>query len=483
MMADKKNDKKTVPLDPKRARPKKRPPVPKGQKAPVTQFPQGGRPRSRASNVELEYMSDASAALLLKSPKGGRMLVIISLVAILIGIIWASWAEIDEITRGDGKVVPSSRLQVVQNLEGGILEQLQVREGDLVQKGQILMTLDDTSFNSSFKESEVEYYSAIAAVARLKAQVEDSELVFPKEVSEFLDIQHRELKLFNSQRRGLETELDIVGEKVRQSEQEVRAMETRRDHLKRSYELGMKELSMTRPLAVKGVVSEVEMIQLEQRVNDLLSELNEAELSLPRLRSTLQEQKGREREVVVKFKEESQEELRDLEIKLAQLGESRKSLEDQVARREVRAPLAGIVKKIYVTTVGGVVQPGMDLIEIVPVEEALLVEARINPKDVAFIQVGDLAIVKLTAYDFAIYGGLEGVVSHISADTITDDQGESFYQVRIRTSENHLGTPEKPLEIIPGMHAQVDIVTGKKTILSYLLKPILKARDNALTER
>ncbi|MTI15316.1 HlyD family type I secretion periplasmic adaptor subunit [Sansalvadorimonas verongulae] len=482
-MADKKSDKKTIPLDPKRGRKKVRPPIPKGQKAPVAQFPKGGRPPRKASAVELEYMSDASAAMLLKSPKGGRLLIFICLFALIAALMWAAWAEVDEITRGAGKVVPSSRLQVVQNLEGGILEKLMVREGQRVEKGQVLMMLDDTSFNSTFQESEIEYLSVLASIARLRALAEDRELVFPEEVSEYPKVQRRELKLYNSRRAGLEAETDVAKEKVRQSEQEMRAMETRRDHLQRSYDLGMKELSMTRPLAQKGVVSEVEMIQLEQRVNDLLSELNEAELTLPRLQSTLQEQKGRVREVAIKFREEAQEELRDQEVKLAQLSESRKSLEDQVARREVQAPLAGIVKKIHVTTVGGVVQPGMDLIEIVPVEEALLVEAKINPKDVAFLQIGDEAIVKLTAYDFAIYGGLEGVVDHISADTIVDEEGESFYQVLIRTNSSHLGTEEKPLEIIPGMHAQVDIVTGKKTILSYLLKPILKARDNALTER
>ncbi len=482
-MTDKKNDKKTVPLDPKRGRKKPRPPTPQGHKAPVSKFPAGGRKNYKASNVEMEYMSDASAAMLLKSPKGGRMLILLSFIAIAMAVVWASWAEIDEITRGDGKVVPTSRLQVVQNLEGGILDKLLVREGDRVDQGQPLMMLDDTSFNSTLKESEIEYLSAVASIARLQAQSEDRELVFPEAVEDYPDVQRRERKLYNSSLSAMESETNILKEKVRQSEQELRAMESQRGHLRRSYELGMKELSMTRPLALKGVVSEVEMIQLEQRVNDLLAELNEAELTLPRLQSTLQEQKGRLQEASVRFRNEAQEELRNQEVELAQLNESRKSLKDQVARREVRAPLSGIVKKIYVTTVGGVVQPGMDLIEIVPVEEALLVEARIHPKDVAFLSVGDQAIVKLTAYDFSIYGGLEGDVIHISADTITDEKGESFYQVRIRTKNHYLGTEEKPLEVIPGMHAQVDIVTGRKTILSYFLKPLLKARDNALTER
>ncbi len=483
-MADDKNqENKTIPLDPSRSRKRARTPLPEGQKAPVTPFPRGGREGMRASAIELDYMSDTSAALLLKSPRGGRLMIFFCLLALSAAIFWAGWAQVDEITRGDGRVVPSSRLQVVQNLEGGILEKLLVREGDRVEQGQVLITLDDTSFNSSFKESEVEYYSLLAAIARLRAQSDETELLFPPAIDGYADIQRREMKLYNQQRESLETELEIVGERVRQSEQEVKALETRRNHLRRSFDLGMRELTMTRPLALNGIVSEVELLQLEQRVNDLLSELDEAELNLPRLNSTLQEQKSREREVALKFREESQEELRDLEVKLAQLNETRKSLQDQVDRREVRAPLSGIIKKTYVTTVGGVVQPGMDLIEIVPIEDTLLVEAKINPKDVAFLRPGDRAIVKLTAYDFAIYGGLEGEVQHISADTITDEDGLSFYQVRILTDKNHLGTAQNPLEIIPGMHAQVDILTGKKTILSYLLKPILKARDNALTER
>ncbi len=479
------SDKKTVPLDPKRGKKKQRPPIPKGQKAPVAQFPKGGkksRPKT-VSKIDLEYMSDASAAMLLKSPSGGRLLVLLSIMAIVIAILWASWAEVDEITRGSGTVVPSSRLQVVQNLEGGILEALLVKEGQLVEKGQPLMRLDDISFNSTFQESEVEYFSVLATISRLKAETEEKRLTFPDSVRQYTDLISRERDVYNSRIEGLEAELDILKERIRQSEQELRAMETRRDHLQRSYDLGMKELDITRPLALKGVVSEVELIQLEQRVNDLLSELNEAELSLPRLQSTLQEQRGRVRETQLNFREEALEELRDQEVKLAQLSQSRKSLEDQVSRREVRSPLPGIVKKIHVTTIGGVVQPGMDLIEIVPVEEALLVEAKINPKDVAFLNIGDRAVVKLSAYDFSIYGGLEGKVDHISADTITDDQGESSYIVRIKTDRNHLGTEDKPLEIIPGMHAQVDIVTGKKTIMSYLLKPVLKARHNALTER
>ena len=373
------SDKKPVPLDPKRARKKARPPLEKGKKASISHFPKGGR-KAKPSAADLEYMSDASAAVLLKSPKGGRVLVLFCLLAIISALFWASWAQVDEITRGSGKIVPSSRLQVVQNLEGGILKKLMVKEGDTVEKNQPLMLLDDIKFNSSFQEKEVEYFSLRAAIARLKAEVNARPLVFPKDIQEYTDLLRRERELYDSRQSGLKAEINIVKEKVSQSEQELRAMDTRRGHLQRSYDLGLKELNMTKPLAKDGVVSQVELIQLEQRINELLSELNEAQLTLPRLESTLQEQRGRVREVQLKFREESLNELRDNEVKLARLNETRKSLEDQVSRREIRAPLAGIVKKIHVTTQGGVVQPGMSLIEIVPIEEVLLVEVKINPE-------------------------------------------------------------------------------------------------------
>lgn len=441
------------------------------------------KPKVCRDSADLQFMADIHAAQLQDAPMGARALLWIGLVAVFAVLIWMGWAQLDEITRGNGKVVPSSRLQVVQNLEGGILDAIYVSEGDQVEVGQTLMHLDEIRFSSSLQEAEVEYYSILATIARLRAEAEQRTLIFPRALDRFPASRDREQALYRSRRQSLETNLTIVKEQTEQQEQALRALRSRRAHLQRSYELSRKELELTRPMAEKGVISEVELLQLEQKVNDLLAELRNAELDMPRLTSTLEENRARERDVLLDFQAQARETLRENEIRLARMTESRKSLRDQVTRRQVKSPVKGVIKKIHVNTIGGVVQPGMDLVEIVPLQDHLLVETMVAPKDIAFLRVGLKAVVKLTAYDFAIYGGLQGKVDHISADTITNEQGESFYLVRIRTGRNWLGTAEKPLHIISGMVASVDIITGKKTVLDYLLKPVLRAKANALTER
>ena len=363
------------------------------------------------------------------------------------------------------------------------MEELFVQEGQLVQEGQPLVQLDDTRFKSTFRESAVEYYSDLAKAARLKAELSGKPLKFPPELGDYQDYVNREIEIFERRNAGLKAELDISNRQATQAKHELASSEAQLEFLTTSLELGQEELELTTPLAEQGVVSHVEMLQLKQRVNELASEQKLTELSIPKLHAAYQETLARKRELTIKFREEVVQELKDVEVRLDQLSETQTSLEDQVVRTLVRSPVEGIVKKINLKTIGGVVQPGMDLMEIVPVEDSLLIEAQIAPKDIGFLRDGMKTVVKLTAYDFAIYGGLDGIVEHISADTIKDEKGESFYIVRIRTNENHLGTEEKQLEIIPGMKANVDIITGEKTLMEYLMKPILKARQNALTER
>ncbi|WP_230425680.1 HlyD family type I secretion periplasmic adaptor subunit [Spartinivicinus ruber] len=455
----------------------------KGSKERIKEVAFKAKVADNMPSYDLDYMSDTSAAMMLKTPKGSRVLLFAVLSVVIVLLIWAAWADVDEVTRGEGKVIPSTHLQVVQNLEGGILKELYVAEGDMVKKGQSLMQLDDTRFASSFRESEVEYFSLLASIARLKSEINDTPLVFPKELDKFPEYKKREREIFKSRQQSKESELSIVKEQVEQVQQDLKSTQAQKRRLERSRRLLKREYEMTKPLARQGVVSEVEMIQLEQRLNDLEGELETTGLAIPKLESSYKETQQQEQEVRLEFKEKAVSELKEAEVKIAQLVESRSSIEDQVQRTSVRSPVAGIVKKINITTIGGVVQPGMNLIEIVPLEDTLLVEAKIRPKDIAFIRLGLKAVVKFTAYDFAIYGGLDGIVEHISADTIQDEEDESYYLVRIRTEESNLGSKDKPLPIIPGMLAGVDIITGKKTVLDYLLKPILRAKQNALTER
>ena len=324
------------------------------------------------------------------------------LLAFFSAVIWASFSRLDEITRGSGKVIPSSRLQVVQNLEGGILEKLFVHEGELVEAGQPLLQLDDTRFRSTFRESAVEYYSELAKAARLKAELSGKDIQFPAELQDYQDYINRELSIFEKRKAGLRAELDIASRQASQAKHELAASEAQLEFLTTSLELGEEELSLTEPLAKQGVVSQVEMIQLKQRVNELASEQKMTELNIPKLKSAYEEALARKRELTAKFREEVVQELRETEVKLDQISESHTNLEDQVDRTLVRSPVEGIIKKININTVGGVIQPGMDLMEIVPVEDTLLIKAEINPKDIGFLREGMRAVVKLTAYDFAI---------------------------------------------------------------------------------
>ena len=253
--------------------------------------------------------------------------------------------------------------------------------------------------------------------------------------------------------------------------------------MSRSVDLAAQELSMNRPLAKEGIVPQVELIKLERQVNEMSGELENTRLLLPKQNSLLKEAILKRIDVALKFRVDSQKELEEKRSKLAQVTEGQVGLKDRVARTSVVSPVKGTIKTIKVNTVGGVVQPGMDLVEVVPLEDTLLVEAKVLPKDIAFLRPGLPAIVKITAYDFAIYGGLKGTLEHISADTIQDDKGNAFYLVRVRTEKSYLGDSKKPLPIIPGMMANVDIITGKKSVLDYLLKPILRARYTALHER
>lgn len=360
-----------------------------------------------------------------------------SIVFIFVAIIWSYYARLDEVTTGEGKVIPSSEIQVIQNLEGGIVQNIFVKEGQIVQKGQVLMQIDNTRFMSSYAEAEKKMDSLQLEIIRINAEINQDKPVFPEELKKsYPNLVKDQQSLYDSKMREL-------------------------TQLVKSLELAQKELDMTRPLLKNGSVSEVEVIRLDRTVNEI---------------------KG----TIDKFKSEELDKLNKARGELFSLTEANKADKDRLTRTTVRSPVYGIIKQIKTTTIGGVVQPGNDIIEVVPLDDTLLIEAKIRPSDIGFIHPGQKAIVKITAYDFSIYGGLEGEVEQISADTILDEadkKNESFYVIRVRTYQNHLGTASKPLPIIPGMMATVDILTGEKSVLEYILKPIIKAKNSALRER
>ena len=399
---------------------------------------------------------------------------------------WAAWAHLDEVTRGQGKVIPSRQTQVVQNLEGGIVAEIMVREGAIVDPGQVIMRIDNVRAASDYREKKARYFALLASLARLQAEIDETAIVFPQEVlSEAREIALSEQALFNSRQEQLDNELEILRRQAEQREQEVAELESKLKGLERSFKLASDELAIVAPLAKKRVVAQSDYLQLQREVNDLEGGLEQTKLALPRTKTALREARQRIEGSYSAFRNEAQRELTAIRSELSGVREVIAAGEDSVRRTEVRSPVRGTVKRLHIYTIGGVIGPGDPLVEIVPLEDTLLIEAQIRPADIAFLRPDLPATVKITAYDYAIYGGLKGKVEDISADTIVNDKGESFYRVRVRTEESHLGGPGRDgeLTIIPGMTAEVDVITGEKSVLDYLLKPILKARDHALRER
>ncbi len=378
-------------------------------------------------------------------PESRRPSIVVWMSFLAVGalLVWAYFAPLEEIAAGNGKIIPSSRAQMIQSLEGGILSELLVQEGDIVEGGQKLAVLDDTRFRASYGELDSKILSLEAAAARLRSQMNGTDLVFPESVKGEKDLMDREQRLFDSQRDTLNANLSS---------------------LKESYALTSRELKLTEPLVAKGAASEVEVIRLRQQVVELDRKMKELE-----------------NQFQVTARESYSKTMAELDSQV-KLNVGRM---DQLARTIITAPVRGIVKDIDVTTVGGVIAPGGTIMEIVPIEEQLVVEARVNPRDIAFIRPGMVAAVKLTAYDYSIYGGLWGKVERISPDTLVDevDKRIIYYRVYVKTDNSSLKTPdgiEHP--IIPGMVASVEFRTGTKTVLEYLIKPLNKMGE-ALRER
>lgn len=433
---------------------------------------------------DLTYMKSLSSAVLEKSTVGSRLVLWTIALSIAWLIYWASHAEIDEITRGEGKVIPSNRVQVVQNLEGGIVEELFVKEGDNVKKGQPLLKIQDKRFVSSFEENSLKIEGLEAQAVRLHAEANGTP--FGDGVkngllkSAFIE---QERSLFRSNKNQLYNSLGIIKNQLQQRNNELIEAKAKEKQFKRSLALIQEEITIKEPLVEQGVVPEVEFLQLKRQLNDIEGDLESITLSIPRIRATIEETRGKIKEITLDFRNKAKAQWNEVYTELQQIRQSINALGDRVERTVVKSPASGNIKQLFVNTVGGVIKPGMDIVEIVPVDEALLVEAQVKPSDIAFLHVGQKAIIKFTAYDFAIYGGLNGEVNQISSDTITDEQDNTFYLVKIKTDKTYLGSTAVPLDIKVGMITSVDILTGKKTVLDYLMKPILRAKYNALSER
>lgn len=428
-----------------------------------------------------DWYQDAHRAYVEQQPLRARKILYAVAVTFIVLLIWAALAEIDEVTKGQGKVIPSRQVQVIQSLDGGVVTDILVREGDIVKQGQLLVRLDQTRSQSTFRENRAEFQALSVKSARLRALVEHTAFVPDPELAvEVPQIVAEEMALFDSRRSELALAQQIAEEQLVQRNEELAEARAREAQAARSMQLTQRELNISRPMVASGAVSEVEILRLEREVNQLSGERKQAAAQIKRLESAIAEAQGKLNSVEVEFNNEVREELADTLSRMNSLRETAEGLSDRVKGTEIRSPVNGTVKQLYYYTIGGVVLPGKEIIEIVPADDTLLLEVRIRPKDIAFLLPGQAALVKFTAYDFVVYGGLEGVVEHIGADTVMDEEGNPFYEVTVRTNEPSLAE-DKP--IIPGMVVEVDILTGKKTVLAYLMKPILRARQYALTER
>lgn len=393
------------------------------------------------------FMSDLRESLLIQSTPGSRAVLYIVFVIIVVGITWAHFARVEEITQGEGKIISKSREQVIESLEAGIIDEMLVREGDIVQKGQPLLKINPTRASSTYQEMNAKLMGMKAMIARLQSEAYQSPLVFPDDLKAYPALIAQETKVYESRKKLLEDSLNA---------------------LQASRKLILKELSMTEPLAARGLISEVELLRMRRQANDLEIQMVE--------------RKNR-------YQGEANTELTKAELEVAQLTESLVGRKDVLERTTITAPVYGTVKNVRISTIGGVIQPGEDIMEIVPLEDQLIVEGQIKPQDVAFLRPGLPATVKVSAYDYGIYGGLKGTVVLISPDTLQDEKKLAagrpdaiYYRVQVLTDTSWLESGGKRLPIIPGMTATVEIRTGEKTILDYLLKPVFKARE-AFRER
>lgn len=443
------------------------------------------------SNKPIEYtkndysfMNSLSAAVLEQTPSKMSRVLKIWLVTVVLFILWASLAEIDEITRGDGDVIPYGQNKIIQNLEGGIVESILVQEGQIVKEGEVILKINNAKSTSSSRTNEMKYYELEAKRLRLYAEANGLPFEEPEVNDENLKIQIKLAEnLYNSNKMEFNAKDSSFANQIEQKKQAYKEASARVSSLQKSLTFVTEEIQMTAPMVKEGVKSKVDFLKLKREANSIENDIEAAKLSLPRLTSAIDEFKNKRKESQQLFINNAKKELNEVVAEISRLKTQQVEFSDQVERTMVKSPVEGIVQKLFVNTVGGVIKPGADLVEIVPTNKKLFLEIKIKPSDIAFLHPGAEAKVKISAYDFAIHGSLKGKVVNISPDTITDKKDNTFYIIHVVTEKNYLGTEAHPLNIIPGMTVSVDIVTGKKTVMQYILKPILKSKQYVFSER
>lgn len=455
--------------------------APQAKPAPALAAPSSPPSHARRDSALRSFELVADELISQRRTRGARTIVWTAALVVAALLTWASLAQVDEVTRGEAKVISSRQLQLVQSVDGGVVTEILVREGQVVEADQVLLKIDETRANAGARENAAQGFALEARLARLRAVAEGGSFVPPKaEGLEEGRIVEEERRLFEQRRAELNNLLQINQQQLAQRQQELSEMRARKVAADRGLELSGQELARTKPLLGSGAVSEVDIIKLERDVSRSRGESDQTGAQILRVQASISEAQRKLQETEYTFRNDARKELADAMGRLNALNQSAVALNDKVDKSQIKSPVRGRVQRLLANTVGGVVQPGKDIVEIVPLDDKLVLEAKVNPRDIAFIHPGQAANVKFTAYDASIYGGLAATVENISPDTVVDDKGNAFYLVRVQTAQAKLG---QAMPIIPGMTAEVDVLTGKKSVMTYLLKPVLKIHQNALSER
>lgn len=430
------------------------------------------------------YMDDINVVQLLTPHRASDILLYTITGLIIAFLLWAGVARVDEITRGQGQVVPSINAQIVQSLEGGILQELLVHEGDLVKKGQVLLRISDVMFASEERGTEAKFSSLQIKKARLEAEAASKPFSVPAELKEKTPkIAANEEALHISRQKELENALSMINQKIARNESELQELKVQMSRDSQNVGLLQQELTITSKMVAQNAVPKIEEIRLRRELSNAQGSLNAGKERQSGLQAALDSAKKELEDQKDKFRSQVLGELNEVETELSGLQESLKTMGDRVDRAEVRSPVDGVVNNIAIKTIGGVIEPAMKVAEIVPVGDDLKITAKVTPDQIAFLKLGQPARVRITAYDSQRYGFLTGKLTRIGANSVSDSEGNTFFDIEVQTDESHLGTKEHPLPITPGMVAQVDVITGKRTILMALLRPVLRMKDRALTER
>jgi adhesin transport system membrane fusion protein len=433
---------------------------------------------------DIEFMEELEAAIRLRPAATSNLMLISVSSLVFVLLLWANFSRIDEVTHGEGQVVPTSEIQIVQSLEGGVLQELMVAEGQSVVKGQPLAKISDVAFASEERGTEVRQEALQIKKARLEAEANGTPFTLSAELkSKTPTIAGNEEQLYQSRQREFSNAISILNERISRAQAQLSETAAKIARLSKSKKLVQEELTITQEMVRQRAVPKLDEIRLTRDLNDISGQINEASQERAGLEADLRSARKELEDQKAKFRSQALGELNEVQTQLSQLHESLTAIGDRVDRSELRSPVDGVVNKVMLKTIGGIVEPAMKMIEIVPMGDELKIVAKVAPSEIAFLKPGQPVKVKISAYDPQRYGALEGRLERIGANSVTDSKGNIFFEIEVRTDDNHLGSKENPLPITPGMVAQTEIITGDRTIMEYLMRPVLRAKDKALTER